>query len=143
MEHLTEKQLLEALKPENGPGTGDILNHLSECVDCQQRLTELQQTWDMLGAWTIEVPDIDLTDRIVKKIKVPPIRTVHLWESRTLVHIAASIIIGMGLGGLLGRPAHPVVSADEVARSMYLDVLTLDSSTGWTSPLLQGISEEP
>ncbi len=139
MEHLSENQLLDVLKRQDSKGNV-LKDHISGCVSCKQRLVELQETWDVLGHWTVEMPDIDLTDRVLKKAR--PVRTVRLWQTQTLMRIAASILIGIGLGTLLGQPMPNSVSENQVAQAMYLDALALDSATGWTAPLLSG-PEEP
>ena len=139
MEHLSDTQLLEALEQPHTRASG-FTEHLSGCASCRQRWIALQETWDVLGQWTVAEPDIDLTERILQKAR--PVRPVYLWQARTLIRIAASIIIGMGLGAILARPKPVPVSDRQVAQSMYLDVLALDSSTGWTGPLLSE-SEEP
>ena len=138
MEHLSEKQLLDALGHQDFKDN-TLEDHISECLSCRQRLAELRATWDVLGHWTVETPDIDLADRIL--LKAQPIRTVRLRQPRALVRIAASIIIGIGLGSLLGRPKPAFISDHQVAQAMYLDLLTLDSSTGWTSPLFDDDEE--
>ena len=138
MEHLSEKQLLDVLEHQDVKENA-LEDHISQCVFCKHRVTELQATWDVLGHWTVETPDIDLTDRILQKAR--PIRRVRLRQPRVLLRIAASIIIGIGLGAHLGRPKPESISDHQVAQAMHLDLLALNSSTGWASPLLSGDEE--
>jgi len=133
MEHLTDKQLLEWLeRSEDGPA--DARAHLDQCENCRLRWQELRRTWDAMGAWTAEMPPVDLAERVLGR--VASVRTVHLWQPRTLARIAASVIIGLGLGAATGRVGSRPVSAEQVSQAIYLDSLALDSSTGWAGPML-------
>jgi hypothetical protein len=139
MEHVPENKLLDALQR---PGSLDQQSqaHLAECASCQQRLQELQIPWDALADWTVDIPETDLTERILQQAQSP--RTVRRWPSHAWLRIAASILIGVGLGTFLSRSSSSAIQDDQVAQALYLDVLSLNSSTGWTSPLLI-VSEEP
>lgn len=132
MEHLSNKQLLELLSA--GPETEWARYHLGECAECRGRLAALREPWKVLGQWTVEEPAVDLTDGIMSQVR--PMRTTRLWQGRTLIRIAASIILGIGLGTLVGEPKQTVISDQQVAETMYLHALSLHSPTGWTSPLL-------
>jgi len=129
---LNDKQLLEMLNHEL---PDKAFEHFAACASCAERLQALQESWDLLGQWTIDVPDVDLTDRILSHVQC--IRPIYLWQTQTLIRVAASILIGVGVGGWLGRSGGQPVSDQQVVESMYLDVLTLSSSTGWATPLLE------
>jgi len=137
MEHLSDSQLLKLL---SGSAPGAPAEHLAGCEDCRQRLAGLRQAWDVLGQWTVEEREVDLTDRIMRQAQ--PVRSICLWQPRALVRIAAAIAIGFALGGLAGRPGSASVTDQQVAEAMYLDALALQSPTGWTSPLFEGAGEE-
>ncbi len=133
MDHLTDKQLLNILAQPTLDR--DLTDHVAGCESCAQRLQSLKEPWDVLGQWAVDSPDIDLTNRIMSKVQADA--PIFLQQPRALIRIAASIIIGVGVGSWLGQTtAHPV-SDQQVTEAMYLDVLTLNSSTGWTSPLLE------
>jgi len=135
MEHLSDNQILDALSqpPMDSPEVG---RHLEACPSCRLRLEEFRQTWEVLGGWTVETPAIDLTEGILSRIR--PRREVYLWQPRTLVRIAASILVGIGLGTLSALPIKKPISAQQVLEAMHLDVLDINSSSGWAGPLLAG-----
>lgn len=132
MEHLTDNQLLEMLHAPGAPEA--VAAHLADCADCRRRMTELREGWDLLGQWSIDEPTVDLTDAIMSQAQV--VRRISLGRPGAWVRIAASIAVGLGLGGLAARPRPAPVSAQQVSEAVYLEALALDSSTGWTSPLL-------
>ena len=133
MEHLSDNQLLDLLAAP-GAVAGSQADHLAGCEDCRQRLAALRETWDVLGQWTVEDRDVDLTARIMSQAH--SVRTIRLWQPQALVRVAAAIALGFALGGLAGRPGAPAISHEQVSEAMYLDALALQSPTGWTSPLL-------
>jgi hypothetical protein len=133
MDHLTDKQLLNMLTQ---PAVDNALTeHVAECDSCAQRLQALEVPWHVLGQWTLDAPDIDLTDSVLSRARGN--RPIYLQQPQALIRIAASIIIGVGAGSWLGQSTAQPVSDQQVTEAMYLDVLTLNSSTGWTSPLLE------
>lgn len=138
MEHLRDKELLTLLEQAGDRGDASRA-HLDACDACRQRWRSLQESWDTLGKWTVDVPKIDLTDRILGRAR--PVQTVYLWQPQAWVRIAASIVIGVGLGALMGRLGSTPVSSEEVSQAIYLDTLALNSSTGWAAPLLDGPQE--
>jgi len=139
MEHLTDKELLELLEQPDRWQEG-LLQHLEQCERCRRRWQGLEATWEAMGAWQGETPEIDLTNRILGRIDRAG--TVSLWQPRAWMRIAASIIVGVGFVALVGRLGPAPVPAEQVSQAMYLDTLALNSSTGWTAPLL-GESQEP
>ncbi len=133
MDHLTDKQILNMLAHPDADAL--MTEHVAGCEYCAQRLQALRDPWDVLGQWAVDAPDIDLTDQILGKIQGNA--PIFLLQPRALIRIAASIVIGVGAGSWLGQStAHPV-SDEQVTEAMYLDELTMNSSTGWTSPLLE------
>ena len=133
MDHLTDKQLLNMLSQS---ALDNALNkHLADCDSCAQKLQALKEPWDMLGQWTLDAPDVDLTDEVLSRVQGN--RPIYLQQPQALIRIAASIIIGVGVGSWLAQSVARPVSDQQVAEAMYLDVLTLNSSTGWTTPLLE------
>ena len=138
MDHLTDKQLLELLE-QFSDQADDVVQHLRQCDPCRQRWQDLQATWDALGDWTIDEPQTDLTDRIVQR--AVSVSVISLGQPKVWLRIAASVIIGVGLGALVERMESNSVSAEEASRAIYLDSLALHSSTGWTAPLLDQLPE--
>ena len=135
MDHLTDKQLLNMLT-DSAPDLG-VTEHVADCDSCAQRLQALKVPWDVLGQWAIDTPGLDVTDQVLSKAQAQNNRSIMWQQPQALIRIAASIIIGVGAGSWLGRSTAQPVSDQEVTEAMYLDVLTLNSSTGWTSPLLE------
>jgi hypothetical protein len=133
MDHLTDKQLLRMLNQSTADHA--VNGHLAGCNSCAQRLQALKAPWDVLGQWTLDAPDVDLTDQVLSRMKGN--RPIYLQQPQAMIRIAASIIIGVGVGSWLGQSVARPVSDQQVAEAMYLDVLTLNSSTGWTAPLLE------
>jgi hypothetical protein len=142
MEHLTDKQLLELLEQlgdQSDVLDGSRRDHLDQCDRCMQRWLDLQESWDTLGAWMVDMPKIDLTHRIMSQ--VVSTSTIHLRQPRVWLRIAASVIIGVGVGALMGRTGPKPVSAEQASQAIYLNTLALNSSTGWTAPLLSESQE--
>ena len=135
MEHLTDKDILDALS-QGALESGIVGEHLRRCEACRGRVEEFRRTWDVLGEWTMETPEVDLTGRILARAKAG--RTIYLWQPKALLRVAASIIVGIGVGSLSGLPVRGEVSKEQVSEAMYLDVLAVDSSTGWAEPMLVG-----
>jgi hypothetical protein len=133
MDHLTDKQLLNMLT-DSAPDLG-VAEHVADCDSCAQRLQALKVPWDVLGQWTLDAPDMDLTDQVLSRVQAN--RPIYLQQPQALIRIAASILIGVGVGSWLGQSTAQPVSDQQVTEAMYLDVLTLNSSTGWTTPLLE------
>jgi hypothetical protein len=133
MDHLTDKQLLNELTEPALDKT--LTEHMANCKLCTAKLQALRDPWDVLDQWTLDTPDIDLTDQVLGKIQGNS--TIYLQQPKALIRIAASILIGVGVGAWLERSMAQPVSDEEVTEAMYLDVLTLNSSTGLTAPLLE------
>ena len=75
--------------------------------------------------------------------RISQISTVRLFQPRSLLRIAASVLIGVLVGRMAARTplgGHP--SEQDMTQAMYLDTLTLNSSTGFGDPLLQDVSTD-
>ena len=143
MEHLTDKQLLELLEQFNDQSDGlanGLRTHLDQCARCRQRWQDLRESWDALAAWEVDMPQIDLTDRILAKSV--PASTVYFRQPQVWLRIAASVIIGVGLGTVVGRVGYKPVSEEQASQAIYLDTLALNSSIGWSNPLLNPLPGE-
>lgn len=139
MEHLSDNQILDALG-QPPTDSSEIGRHIKVCPSCRMRLEEFRPTWEVLGTWTVEMPKVDLTEDILRQAH--PQRSVRLWQPQSLIRVAASILIGIGLGILSALPVHKPVSAQQVSEAMHLDALSVNSPTGWASPLLTGNTED-
>jgi len=137
MEHLSDKQLLDTVGRDNPESAA--AEHLQQCESCRARLDDFRQTWDVLGQWSVEDRQVDLTAGILRRARAS--RSIYLWQPRALLRIAASIIVGVGLGSLSALPGRGPVSVEQVSDAMHLDVLSLSSSTGLAAPLLSGDME--
>ena len=93
MDHATDKQLLEMLNRDSVDKA--LAEHMAACASCAEKMQALQAPWDVLGQWAIDMPDVDLTDRILSQVQ--GIRPITLWQSQALIRVAASIIIGVGV----------------------------------------------
>ncbi len=132
MEHLSDKELLDALS--QGTQESAAGEHLRQCESCRVRLEDFRQIWGLLGQWSLEDRQVDLTEAILRQARSE--RSIYLWQPRALLRIAASIIVGVGLGSLSALPTRGQISAQQVSDAMHLDVLAVSSSTGLAEPLL-------
>jgi hypothetical protein len=130
MEHLSDNQLLEMVRAQGSQPTSDA--HLTDCADCRQRLALLQESWNLLGQWSVDEPSVDLTAVIMSKAQA--VRCISLVQPRAWVRIAASIAVGLGVGSLVARPAP--APQQQINKAVYVEALALNSATGWTHPLL-------
>lgn len=137
MDHLTDKQILALLTETVTDGA--LAEHVSQCDTCAGKLQALEASWDILGRWTVDTPAVDLTDRVLDRVEARSI--IRLKQPKALIRVAASILIGAGAGSWLGQTTAQPVSDEQVSEAMHLDVLTLSSSTGLTTPLLEGAEE--
>ena len=135
MEHLSDNEILDALSRVSGESS-IFEEHLRQCESCMSRMEEFRRTWEVLGEWTVEEPNVDLTKAILGRANT--VRSIYLWQPQALLRVAASIIVGIGIGSLSALPVRGQVSTQQVSDAMHLDVLTVDSSTGWAEPFLTG-----
>ncbi|MFP3867644.1 MAG: anti-sigma factor family protein [Desulfobacteraceae bacterium] len=81
--------------------------HLAVCPACQEELTRLKQVWEALAALPDSAPPPDLVDQVVARLPKPE---APWWRSLAL---AASLLVGIMLGGSLGVNLHQVLSPSE------------------------------
>ena len=139
MDHINDNEMLNMLTGHISPDQQkDIHEHLDGCAPCQTRWLDYQGTWEDLGQWDLPASLSDQTESIMAKIS--QINTVRLFQPQSLLRIAASVLIGLFVGHMAARTPYGGYSSDqEMAQAMYLDVLTLNSSTGLGDPLLQDV----
>ncbi len=143
MEHLNDKEMLELLGAPATDRPQPQQEHLSACDSCRQRFEPLEQTWDELGTWSVSTRGRDLTQRILSQITQIP--CIKLWETRSLMRVAASIIIGLAAGYWAAdhSSTSPAPSPDSSTAdaSSHLEVLGLESATGWSDSFLYASGE--
>jgi hypothetical protein len=141
MEHINDTQILDML---GGHVQADkqesLLAHMAQCSNCQQRLNELKQTWDDLGALGIETSEIDLLPNLTSAIHHRN-WNINFLSIQGLTRIAASILLAAFIGHAAGR-FDAQKSTEEwglaTAQASFLQVLSPGSSTGWGELELQG-----
>ncbi len=123
----------------------DVRQHLATCHDCAAVFEDLRGTWDDLGAWKVDPRGVDLTDRVLGKVRdrESPIRhplLVAVFKASQL-RVAASIAFAAGLGiatGALvsrdrasqGPQSSAVPTPVELAEELGLDEFATGSATG-------------
>jgi hypothetical protein len=145
MEHITDIAMIELL----GGYVDDskkqsTLQHISQCDNCQKRWNEFEQTWSKLSELDVDTSDKNLFPKIADNIRSKR-RRVRMLPIRTFMRVAASILLAIILGHILGRASTQKTNEDwalAIARANYLDVLASGSSTGWGEPVLPSNSSE-
>lgn len=137
MDHISDSQMLDSMA---GHTTSDrqkrIHVHMDSCAHCRKRWRDLQATWDTLGLWSLHPSQSDVTESIMTQIR-PGARS-RPGRFPALFRIAASVLIGLLTGHLVARGPFGTQSPEpDMARALYLEMLTLNSSTGLADPLLQ------
>ena len=140
MEHINDTQILDML---GGHVQADekesLLAHMAQCSNCQQRLNELRQTWDDLGALEIDTSGIDLLGNLTSAIHHRS-RHINFLSIRGLTRIAASILLAAAIGHVAGKFSTQKSTEEwglATAQASFLQVLSPGSSTGWGELELQ------
>ena len=145
MEHITDITMIELLGGYvDDPKKQSTLQHISQCDNCQKRWNEFEQTWSKLSELDVDTSDKNLFPEIADNIRSKR-RYVRMLPIRTLMRVAASILLAIILGHILGRASTQKTNEDwtlAIARANYLDVLASGSSTGWGEPVLPSNSSE-
>ena len=141
MEHINDTQMLDML---GGHVQADeqesLLEHIAQCSNCRQRLNELKQTWDDLGAWEIDTSRVDLLPNLTSAIHHRS-RHTNFPSIQGLTRIAASILLTAVIGHVAGRFSTQKSTEEwglATAKASFLEVLSPGSSTGWGELELQG-----
>jgi len=145
MEHISDIQMLEMLGghiPESEQLR--FRDHIGDCSECRQRWQEYEQTWMDLAECQVDTAGHDLVENMISALPAenPPMK---LWPATALARIAASILLAVFLGHVLGKwsapqPAPPEETA--VTQAMFLDALGPESVVGWSAPVRAEDSEE-
>ena len=125
----------------------ELREHLRSCPECQTAFAEVRDGWDALGDWHIDVPQIDLADRVLDEIdRSTSEHGPSQWWSpirSSGFRVAASVVLAVGAGVLAGRlvpvapggpgevptQSQPATDA-EAAAWLGLSDLTTGSATG-------------
>ena len=141
MEHINDTQMLDML---GGHVQADeqesLLAHIAQCPNCQQRLDELKQTWNDLGALEIDTSRLDLLSNLTSAIHYRS-RHINFLSIQGLTRIAASILLAAVIGHVAGKFSTQKSTEEwslATAQASFLDVLSPGSSTGWGELELQG-----
>jgi len=145
MEHIADIMMIDLLgEYVDGPKKQNALQHISQCDSCQKRWDEFKQTWNKLSELHVDTSDKDSFPKIADNIRSKRSH-IRILPVRMLMRVAASILLAIILGHMLGRASAQKTNEDwvsVVARANYLDVLASGSSTGWGEPVLQRNSLE-
>ena len=141
MEHINDTQILDMLGGHiQADDQESLLAHIAQCPNCQQRLDELKQTWNDLGALEIDTSRIDLLSNLTSAIHYRS-RHINFLSIQGLTRIAASILLAVVIGHVAGKFSTQK-SAEEwglaTAQASFLEVLSPGLSTGWGELELQG-----
>ena len=141
MEHINDIMMIDLL---GGHVQADekesLLAHMAQCSNCQQRLNELRQTWDDLGALEIDTSGIDLLPKLTSAIHHRS-RHINFLSIQGLTRIAASILLAVAIGHVAGKFSTQKSTEQwglATAQASFLEVLSPGSSTGWGELELQG-----
>lgn len=143
MDHLSDKEMLELMGTPATDRPQIWQDHLDQCESCRQRFEPLEQVWNELGCWYVSTPKRDLTQQILERITQIP--RVRLWDTQSLLRIAASIIIGLAVGYWAATRSMPAMSTQTDSQateaSSHLKGFGLESATGWSESFLVASNE--
>jgi hypothetical protein len=138
MDHVSDIQMLEMLGGHVPQAEQERLQeHIADCSDCQIRLQEYEQTWSDLAEGAIDTSEHDLVEGVMSGLPEET-RPIKFWPATSLARIAASILLAVFLGHVVGKfTAEKPKSPEDivVAQAMFLDVLAPGSKVGWSEPV--------
>jgi hypothetical protein len=140
MDHVNDSQMLDLLGA-HVPETEhkQRMAHIDQCNACSARWQELADAWALLDDWDMDVADTDLAAGIMARIS--PNIDIHWYQAGSLLKIAASILVAASVGHMAGRLYRSDASHttdQQIVQAMHLGILSPNSATGWSDPLLQG-----
>jgi hypothetical protein len=140
MDHVNDSQMLDLL----GGHVPEIehkqlMAHIGQCDPCRAHWQQLTDAWELLDDWDMDATDADLTAGIMARISQN--KDVQWYQAGNLLKIAASILVAASVGHMAGRlyrtdGSH--TTDQQIVQAMYLGILSPNSATGWSDPLLQG-----
>ncbi len=143
MKHLSELELVLWASGQVPAGNRpELARHIEQCPECAARARELTQSWALLGQWTPQAPEVDLTAAVLAQVRqearshtvVVPLRR-WVWP---MTKLAAAVALAAGVGHTAGRlswqPPAPINSApvdqQQVLADLQLNVLGSLSPAG-------------
>jgi len=127
-----------------------IKSHVEQCPACQSACADLKEAWNQLGEWKIDLPQVDLAGKILAELDSAALAQQPIDRSwlhqQGLLHIAASIIVGLGLGIGAGyrvptekkrsdRNSIYAINDQQISEQLGLAIFGSDSATGLTRAL--------
>lgn len=124
-QHLSDEHLSAVL---DDPAQAAAESHLSSCVDCARRLSELRMVVDLLrGLPEVEPPrDFSIGPRVLEPPNLVRLRRAYTWARAAAGSLAAVFVLLVGgafyldatapsTGGVLTPPAQPTLAAQQAA----------------------------
>lgn len=149
MKHIDDMKLIKFVAGDlNAADSKAATDHFAECEQCADRKIELIKTWNDLGEWDIEYDkNVNLNNISLKVItaarKIRRVGGTYYFRTILLpatLRYAASILIAIGVGALLGRQSvsgkHDLSAVDK--QPEYLAALSMQ----WSSDLTWSILED-
>jgi len=150
MKHVNDIEMIEYIAGKlTASGNEEVRGHLAACEECSDRWRKAVEVWNALGKWSVDTAEHDVTQRITAKAEEEErsrkqhknTRGLQIGFLSTVVRVAASIIIAVGVGHKLGKysvtGSTPKTAASE-NRPEYLAALSLE----WSSELAWLILED-
>ncbi len=150
MKHVNDIELIEYVAGKlTASRNEEVREHMAACKECSDRWREAVEVWNALGQWSVDTADHDVTQRITaiaeeeerSRKQHKNARDLQIGFLSTMVRVAASIIIAVGVGHPLGkysvRGNTPRAAASENGPA-YLAALGLE----WSSELAWLILED-
>lgn len=133
MEHIADIELIELVAQRLEAGRENtILVHLEGCPRCCEKLAQVRQTWDILGAWQVCPPQALDAERVRALAaeaaeREPKDETIRLPAAGLLLRAAASVALAALVGYTAGRwSAGPVQAASPSQSPLYVSALGLE-----------------
>lgn len=138
------------------PEKEQVAEHIAGCPECSERHRQAEMLWNSLGQWTVETSGHEIADKIVALAEkdlapaaenktteaIPIVRhpIVRRPSFSTVLRVAASILIAMGVGYKLGRSSvtGTINTTASNNRPAYLSAFGLE----WSSELAWLVLED-
>lgn len=154
MKHIDDMQLIEYVAGGlTAASTNAISDHIASCPQCAQRKDEMIETWNIMGQWDIDhdsnVNSSNIALKIVAKAqKQSRIGGTYFIRTKlipTALRYAASILIAIGVGSMLGKQSADsganLASSD--SHPEYLAALNMQWSSDLTWSIMQDDTDLP
>jgi anti-sigma factor RsiW len=150
MKHVNDIEMIEYVAGKlTASRNEEVREHMAACEECSDRRRKAVEAWNALGKWSVDTAEHDVTQRITAKAEEEErsrkqhknTHALQIGFLSTMVRVAASIIIAVGVGHKLGKysvtGSTPKTAASE-NRPEYLAALGLE----WSSELAWLILED-